>query len=106
LSHTAASKIGPASSRQRLIRPVRSWVTSPARTKTWMCFDTACSEMSKGPAISDTKRSLPSSRAKMARRTGSDSAAKTVSRRVSSSLLDASIKRSGVVMLDNYQSFD
>src|SRR5262249_24721286 len=36
---TAASKIGPAVRLQRLMRPVRSCATSPARTSTWMCFD-------------------------------------------------------------------
>src|SRR5262249_32947827 len=62
------------------MRPVRSWVTSPARTSTWMGRDTAWSEMSKGSASSDTRRSRPSSRRRMARRTGSASAAKTRSR--------------------------
>src|SRR5215475_3144451 len=42
-----------------------------------MWRDTAWSEMAKGAASSDTTRSRPSSRRRMARRTGSASAAKT-----------------------------
>src|SRR5262249_5810719 len=32
------------------MRPVRCCCTSPARTSTWMCRDTACQEMSQGAA--------------------------------------------------------
>jgi len=78
LIQTAAAYTGPATRLQRLMRPVRSCCTRPARTSTWMCRDTACSEMSKGDASSETSSASPSpNRSRIARRTGSESAKKT-----------------------------
>src|SRR6266540_208855 len=54
--------------------------------------------MSNGAAISETKRSRPSSRIRIARRTGSESAANTASSRVSSSTAASFASCSGVAM--------
>ena len=64
---------------QRLMRPERAWTIRPARTRTWMWRETACSEIPNGAASSDTSTACPSSRSRIARRTGSLSAKNTAS---------------------------
>jgi len=81
LSHSKASRIGSASSRQATTRPVLLRSTSPASDKTARCFITAGSDIVNGAARSLTERSgFSASRITIARRVGSESAAKVRSR--------------------------
>jgi hypothetical protein len=76
-----ASSIGSAASRQATVRPVLTRVTSPASESTSRCFITAGSDIACGRASSDTDTlSASASRATIARRVGSASAAKVRSR--------------------------
>src|SRR5260221_5260453 len=59
---TATTEIYTLSLHDALPISERSWRTRPARTSTWMWRDTACSEISNGPAISDTRNAPSSSR--------------------------------------------
>lgn len=71
--------MGPATSAVRRTRPSRRTRARPARSSTYTCFDTAGSDMSKRAASSLMVRSPDTSRARMARRVGSASAAKVES---------------------------
>ncbi len=72
-----ACSIGFAVRRQATVRPVFSRTIRPASVSTSRCFMMAGSEMENGCASSLTERlSLSPSRAKSARRVGSDNAAK------------------------------
>jgi hypothetical protein len=69
--------MGSARSRQATMRPVFARATRPASDNTSRCFITAGSDMAKGCARSLTETlSRRASRASMARRVGSASAAK------------------------------
>ena len=76
-----ASSIGSAASRQATVRPVLTRVTNPASESTSRCFITAGSDIACGRASSETDTlSASASRATIARRVGSASAAKVRSR--------------------------
>jgi len=69
--------MGTARNRQATTRPVLLRATSPASDSTSRCFITAGSDILNGSASSLTEMlSWPASRAKSARRVGSESAAK------------------------------
>jgi hypothetical protein len=72
-----AFAIGAAVSRQATVRPVLWRATKPASDSTSRCFMIAGSETANGRASSLTATlSFSESRARIARRVGSDSAAK------------------------------
>jgi hypothetical protein len=75
-----ASSIGPAASCTATVRPVLVRETSPASESTSRCFITAGSDIEKGCANSLTEASRSASCARIARRVGSESAAKVRSR--------------------------
>jgi hypothetical protein len=74
-----ASRIGAATSVVRRARPSRRTRASPARSSTRTCFETAGNDIAKREASSLMVRSPSASRAMMARRVGSASAAKVAS---------------------------
>jgi hypothetical protein len=77
LSHSLASCIGSARSRQETVRPLLLRATNPAFDSTSRCFITAGSDIENGSASALTERlSAWLSGATMARRVGSASAAK------------------------------
>ena len=72
-----AARIGAARKVQATMRPVLARLTKPASDSTSRCFITAGSDMAKGCASSLTETlSRWASRASIARRVGSASAAK------------------------------
>ncbi len=75
-----ASSIGPAASCTATVRPVLVREISPASESTSRCFITAGSDIENGCAISLTEASRSASCAKIARRVGSERAAKVRSR--------------------------
>jgi hypothetical protein len=75
-----ASSIGPAASCTATVRPVLVREISPASESTSRCFITAGSDIEKGCANSLTEASCSASCARIARRVGSESAAKVRSR--------------------------
>jgi hypothetical protein len=77
LSHSKASRIGSASSRQATVRPALLRLTKPASDRTSRCFITAGSDIANGAASSLTDNpGCCASRITSARRVASDSAAK------------------------------
>ncbi len=75
-----ASSIGPAARCTATVRPVLVREISPASESTSRCFITAGSDIENGCAISLTEASRSASCAKIARRVGSERAAKVRSR--------------------------
>src|SRR5438445_6733362 len=73
-------RIGSGSRAIWCSRPVRVRRTSPARSSTFTCFETALNDMSKGWARSVTRAAPFASRWTISRRVGSESAAKARSR--------------------------
>src|SRR5437870_3271456 len=73
-------RIGSGSRAIWCSRPARVRRTSPARSSTFTCFETALNDMSKGWARSVTRAAPFASRWTISRRVGSESAAKARSR--------------------------
>src|SRR5215467_7478832 len=77
LSHSKASRIGSASSRQATVRPALLRLTRPASDRTSRCFITPGKDIANGAASSETDSpGCCASRITSARRVASESAAK------------------------------